>query len=328
MMHTLIQLAIDYGLLIVFVNVLLMQLGLPLPTIPTLIVSGTLAADGRLSLSALFLVTLLASLIGDAVWFGIGRRYGLSVMRLLCRLSLSPDSCVRQTELRFERWGLATLIVAKFVPGLSLIVAPMSGALQLRLASFLAFDAIGISLWAGAAIGAGALLHPDIERLSVQMMEMGNTAVIVVAVLLVLYLAAKWWQRQRFNRAMRMQRLRVEQLQELFVLGKQPIVIDVRSASIRALGTQVIPGALAIALDEWQSLLPELKHDRDIIVYCSCPNEASAAVLARRLADKGYHRALPLLGGIDAWVSAGYPTETIQPDPALMAVPVLTAQAE
>jgi len=308
MMHTLIQWAIEYGLLIVFFNVLLMQLGLPLPTVPTLIVSGTLAADGHFSIAALFCVTILASLIGDVVWYGIGRHYGLRVMRLLCRMSLSPDSCVRQTEVRFERWGLSTLVIAKFVPGLSLIVAPMSGALRLSLAAFVMFDAIGIGLWASAAIGAGMLFHPNVELLSAELMQMGNTAILVAAVLLAAYLLLKWMKRRRFNSAMRMTRIDISELQTLIKDGEPPVIVDVRGPSVRSIAAQTIPGALAVALEDWQHLIPHLETDREIVVYCSCPNEASAAVFAKRLVDRGYHRARPLLGGIDAWIEAGQPT--------------------
>ncbi|HTD05044.1 DedA family protein/thiosulfate sulfurtransferase GlpE [Undibacterium sp.] len=331
MMHTLIHWAIEYGLLIVFLNVLLMQLGLPLPTVPTLIVSGTLAADGHFSIVALLFVTILASLIGDMVWYGIGRHYGLRVMRLLCRLSLSPDSCVRQTELRFERWGLSTLVIAKFVPGLSLIVAPMSGALRLSLASFVMFDTVGIGLWASAAIGAGLLFHPNIELLSAQLMEMGNTAVLVAAALLAAYLLLKWLKRRRFNSAMRMARIDVSELQTLIMDGQPPVIVDVRGASVRSIAAQTIPGAVAVALEDWQQLIPHLDTDREIVVYCSCPNEASAAVLAKRLVDKGYHRARPLLGGIDAWIEAGHPTgligheSVISPDAGPQAVTVSQA---
>ncbi|GGC85354.1 DedA family protein/thiosulfate sulfurtransferase GlpE [Undibacterium terreum] len=318
MMHTLIHWAIEYGLLIVFFNVLLMQLGLPLPTVPTLIVSGTLAADGHFSVVALFCVTILASLIGDVVWYGIGRFYGLRVMRLLCRLSLSPDSCVRQTELRFERWGLSTLVIAKFVPGLSLIVAPMSGALRLSLPAFVMFDTIGIGLWATAAIGTGLLFHPDIELLSAQLVDMGNTAIMVAVTLLAAYLLLKWMKRRRFNSAMRMERIDISELQTLIKDGRPPVIVDVRGASVRAIEAQTIPGALAVAIEDWQHLIPHLHVDREIVVYCSCPNEASAAVLAKRLVDKGYHRARPLLGGIDAWVEAGHPTSLMGPESVIL----------
>src|SRR5438477_11835425 len=94
-----------HGLALIFANVLLEQLGVPLPAIPTLIVAGALAVDGTLSAPAVFGVAFAASMIGDCAWYVAGRQYGRRVMTTLCRISLSPDSCVRQTENHFERWG-------------------------------------------------------------------------------------------------------------------------------------------------------------------------------------------------------------------------------
>ncbi|MET3117454.1 membrane protein DedA with SNARE-associated domain/rhodanese-related sulfurtransferase [Undibacterium sp. GrIS 1.8] len=311
MMQSLIHLAQQYGLIIVFGNVLLMQLGLPLPTVPTLIISGTLAADGQVSLAALLAVTLLASLIGDTVWYLIGQRHGVRVMRLLCRLSLSPDSCVRQTETRFERWGLSTLLIAKFVPGLSLIVAPMAGALRLPLLAFLCFDAVGILLWGGIAIGAGWLFHPDIEMISRHLLEMGNGALALLGIALILYVSYKWWQRWRFQKILNITRISVNELVDLMAAGKTPVIVDIRSSSVRNLDTRHIPGARMIALNEWQTLIPHVQQDSDIVVYCNCPNEASAAQMVKLLMGRGYTRARPLLGGLDAWEKAGQAIHTL-----------------
>ncbi|MFZ6845957.1 DedA family protein/thiosulfate sulfurtransferase GlpE [Undibacterium sp. RuTC16W] len=306
MMQTLIQLAHQYGLIIVFSNVLLMQLGLPIPTVPTLIVSGTLAADGHVSLAALLAVTVLASLIGDTVWYLIGQRHGLRVMTFLCRLSLSPDSCVRQTETRFERWGLTTLLVAKFIPGLSLIVAPMAGALRLPRLAFLFFDAIGIFLWASLAIGFGWLFHPDIELISRQFMALGNGALVIAGIALLAYISYKWWQRWRFQKILAIARISVNELVDMMDSGNTPVIVDIRSPSVRTLDARHIPGAKMIALTEWQTLIPHVRPESDIVVYCNCPNEASAAQMVKLLMGRGYKRARPLLGGLDAWVEAGH----------------------
>lgn len=310
MMQTLIQLAHQYGLIIVFSNVLLMQLGLPIPTVPTLIVSGTLAADGHVSLAALMAVTVLASLIGDTVWYLIGQRHGLRVMTFLCRLSLSPDSCVRQTETRFERWGLTTLLVAKFIPGLSLIVAPMAGALRLPRLAFLFFDAIGIFLWASLAIGFGWLFHPDIELISRQFMGLGNGALLIAGIALLAYISYKWWQRWRFQKILAIARISVNELVDMMDSGNTPVIVDIRSPSVRTLDARHIPGAKMIALNEWQTLIPHVRLESDIVVYCNCPNEASAAQMVKLLMGRGYKRARPLLGGLDAWVEAGHEIHT------------------
>src|SRR6266436_5347195 len=143
-----------YGLALVFANVLIQQMGLPIPVVPTLIVVGALAADGQFSASEIFAVALAGCAISDATWYAAGRLYGRRVMRLLCRISLSPDSCVQQSEYQFHRWGGLTLVLAKFVPGLSMIMPSLAGTTRLRLWSFALLDGLGAMIWVGVAIGS------------------------------------------------------------------------------------------------------------------------------------------------------------------------------
>src|ERR1700722_15546806 len=112
------------GLSVIFLNVLCNQLGLPVPVLPTLVLAGALAADGRLPAGAVLALAIAACMVGDGAWYVAGRLFGGRVMRLLCRVSLTPDTCVSQTQTRFERYGPKVLIVAKFIPGLSLVAPP------------------------------------------------------------------------------------------------------------------------------------------------------------------------------------------------------------
>jgi membrane protein DedA with SNARE-associated domain len=139
MAHEIFVLLGEYGLLLVFLNVLVTQLGMPLPAVLTLVVAGALTASGQLSLPAVLLVAVLACLIGDTLWYGAGRRYGGHVMRALCRISLAPDSCVHRSELQFQRWRGRVLLIAKFVPGLSTVAPPLVGAMGLGFLGFLSF---------------------------------------------------------------------------------------------------------------------------------------------------------------------------------------------
>src|SRR4051794_17112207 len=161
-MQELVDLVSRYGLALVFFNVLVEQIGVPLPAVPTLIVAGARAAPGQISPVALFAVTVIACYIGDGLWFAGGRIYGRRVMSLLCRVSLSPDSCVRQSEYHFERWGKAALVVSKFVPGLSTVTPPLAGAMHMGWPSFIVLNGIGIVLWAALPIGAGMLFAGQI----------------------------------------------------------------------------------------------------------------------------------------------------------------------
>ena len=148
-MHEMTSLLAHYGLAFVFLNVFLLQVGVPVPAVPTLMAAGALAVGGGFSLPAIIAVAVAASLAGDLIWYAAGRIYGLRVLQLLCRISISPDSCVRDTESRFLRWGSLSLIFAKFIPGFATVAPPLAGALRLRLAPFLAYSAVSAALWAG-----------------------------------------------------------------------------------------------------------------------------------------------------------------------------------
>ena len=308
-MQEIVRLITQHGLALVFANVLLEQIGLPLPAIPTLVIAGALAADGKLSALALFGVAFIGCLIGDTLWYIAGRFYGRRVMRLLCRISLSPDSCVRQTEYQFGRWGGLTLVFAKFIPGLSTIAPPLAGAARLAWAPFLLWNGLGIAVWAGAAIGAGMLLHAQIGELIVRLEGLGVLAIELIGALLTGYVALKWWERRRFYKMLRIARITVGDLRRLMDGGERPVVVDVRSPSIRELDPRFIPGALAMDIAEVDRRLEQLPADRDIIFYCTCPNEASAAQVAKKLIELGYTKVRPLHGGLDAWLAAGYEVE-------------------
>jgi membrane protein DedA with SNARE-associated domain/rhodanese-related sulfurtransferase len=303
------ELIAQYGLTLVFVNVLLERAGLPLPATPTLLICGALAAMGRLSATAIFVLAVLACVIGDTLWYVAGRYYGRRVMKFLCRVSLSPDTCVRTTENRFERWGRVTLILAKFVPGLSTVVRPLAGAMRLSWGSFELFNGVGSILWAGAAIGTGMLFQTQIGLLLLRLRDLGTIAGELTLVIVLAYVAYKWWERRRFNAALRLPRITVEELRELIVNQTAPLIVDVRSALGRQNDRRCLPGALEMSIDEISMRLGEFPEDREIVFYCACPNEASAALAARKLMDRGYSRVRPLLGGLDAWVAAGHEVE-------------------
>jgi membrane protein DedA with SNARE-associated domain/rhodanese-related sulfurtransferase len=297
----------QYGLLIVGLNVLLNQIGLPVPVVPTLILAGTLAAKGDLPFVEVFAVAIAACLAADCLWYWIGEKYGIRVLKTLCRISLEPDSCVSQTQSQFDRWGVNSLIVAKFVPGWSTIAPPLAGALRVGWLRFVILSALAALLWVGAGLLGGVVFKAQIEQVLVQLDRYGGMALIGALILLACYIAYKWWERRRFYKMLRMARITVAQLNELIQSGAHPVIIDVRSATARALEPHWIPGAVAIALENVDSHVKDLPRDRDIILYCTCPSEASAARVAKVLMNRGFKRVRPLQGGLEAWVAAGHP---------------------
>ncbi len=303
----------QHGPWIVFFCVLVDQMGLPVPAIPVLVGAGTLAAAGRLSAPQLFVLACAACLFADLAWFAIGRSYGMRVLKTLCRISLEADSCVSDTQLRFQRWGVNSLIFAKFIPGLAVIAPPLAGALRMGWLRFTLLSAIGAALWVAAGIGAGMIFNAQIDALFAWLAPIGNEALMGVVLLLFVYIGFKWWERRRFLAKLRMARISVGDLHDLMESGAGPIVVDVRTHTARQHEPQWIPSAIHAPVDQMEARVRDLPRDRDIVVYCTCPNEASAASVARRLMSHGFSRVRPLSGGLDAWIGAGYPVETAAP---------------
>jgi len=258
----------EYGLWLVFANVLLTQLGAPLPAIPTLVVAGALAQQGHWSAPLVAGIAVVACLIGDLPWYYAGRRYGYRVLNALCRISMEPDSCVRQTEDLFARWGPPSLMFAKFIPGFATVAPPIAGALRLPLAPFLGYSAVGAGLWSGVAVTAGAVFHTEIDKVLTLGVEMGGNAVLVIGGSVAFYIAVKWVERYQFLRFMRMMRVDVHELRELMQSELGPVILDARSAAARTLDPRRIPGALAI--DTGAPVLHAgIGPDRDVVVYCT-----------------------------------------------------------
>jgi rhodanese-related sulfurtransferase len=229
----------------------------------------------------------------------------------MCRLSLSPDSCVRQTENIYERWGAPSLVVAKFVPGFAAVATSMAGMVRTRLSSFALFDTIGALLWSTVAVALGWTFRNAVGDVLAVLAEAGHWGLIALIVALALFIAVKALQRYQLIRSLRMSRVSVDELNDLLAEGAPPLIVDVRSLSSQKRGR--IPGAVWIdshAFDE--SLRARGLNDRvgqDVIVYCDCPNEASAAAVAKKLMRVGFKRVRPLGGGIDAWIEKGYSVE-------------------
>jgi membrane protein DedA with SNARE-associated domain len=268
-MESVLTLIQQHGVLLVLLIVFVEQVGAPIPALPVLIVAGAIAAVGELSAPAVFAAAMIGCLAGDSIWYAAGRWRGHRILQLLCRLSLSPDSCVRQTENFFDRWGSGALVFAKFVPGFSTIAPPLAGAMRLGPAKFLLYDGLGAAIWTGAGIAAGWALSSQIEALLEWLGRMGGYAALVVGLALGAWVAWKWHERSRFLAMLRGARISVEELYRLMEAGAEPLVLDVRSPAARIADARVIPGARFVDPTDPDRHLLDLPSQREIIVYCS-----------------------------------------------------------
>jgi membrane protein DedA with SNARE-associated domain len=269
-LHHLIELILHYGVPLVFVNVFLEQIGAPIPAVPTLVVAGALARNGQMSSTHVLTAALVASLIADWIWFLLGRRYGYRILRTLCRISLSPDSCVRETEAYFDRWGMKSLLFAKFIPGFSTVAPPLAGAMKASTIEFLIYDAFGAFFWAGTAVAGGRAFHHAIGQLLQRLEDLGWWSVVFIGSVIALVVLIKWWQRRSFYKKLRVARVTVDDLKAMFDRGESPIVLDVRTRGSRQRDLRRIPAAIvASSPDEVASQLEHVPPSNPIILYCT-----------------------------------------------------------
>jgi membrane protein DedA with SNARE-associated domain len=259
----------QYGLALVFANVLLTQIGVPVPAVPMLIVAGALAHDGQLSLPLLLGAAVAASLLGDIPWFVAGRAFGNRAINLLCRVAIEPDSCVKQTENIFERWGAPSLIFAKFVPGFAMVAPPIAGAMRLAVTPFFIYSAIGAALWAGVALAIGVLFNAQVDRALGWAAGHGSWAVLVIGLAIALYIGVKWIERVLLIRFLRTVRISVDELHELLTRPEQLVILDARSVTSRRLDPRRIPGARAVDIAAPERHLAGIAPEQEVVVYCT-----------------------------------------------------------
>jgi len=307
-MNFLIMMIQQYGVGFVFLNVLALQAGVPVPAYPALMVAGAYAAMGGRPLWQLIAVGIAAALVADTGWYLAGRKFGLRILGTLCRVSLSPDSCVRQTESIFQRFGAASMLFAKFVPGFASVATALAGAMRLRYAIFVLFDAIGAGLWVGAGVALGYVFRDAIAEVMTTLSTLGHYGLLLVLAGFAVWVAVKWGRRRMFVKQLRMDRVSVDELRTLMDESKVNAIVDVRSPLMQK-ATGRIPGARSIDMQRIAEGFKGVPVDGEVIVYCACPNEATAVKVAQVLRKVGFKRIRPLHGGIDAWIQAGNAVE-------------------
>jgi membrane protein DedA with SNARE-associated domain len=245
------------------------QLGVPLPAIPALLGIGALAAAGKLHPGVALAVIVAACLLADLTWYSLGRRFGPRVLRMLCKISLEPDSCVRRTEDIFIRYGVRSLIFAKFVPGLSAVGPPLAGMVGVGAPRFVAYSVLAGLLWGGVWGGLGYLAGDTVKQLPYPGQGLGTVVAVAIGVGVAGYIVSKWIKRRRFLRKLWISRITPEQLKGDLESGVPTLVLDLRSDLDVVAAPYVIKGALRIAAEELERRHAEIPRDREVVVYCS-----------------------------------------------------------
>jgi membrane protein DedA with SNARE-associated domain/rhodanese-related sulfurtransferase len=300
-----------YGYVLLFAWVLVEQLGIPLPATPVLLAAGALSAEHEINFLFALLAGLAASLLADSVWFFIGRRYGHIVLRTLCKLSLEPTICVRRTQDSFGRRRAVTVLIAKFVPGLATLAPPVAGQNGMPYGSFIFFDAIGATAWLGVLLAAGRFFG-DLLRRNPSLLDWAGRFSGALLVLGILgFFVGRVLRRRMVLKKLVASRLEPEELKRQLDDGEPVFIVDLRHPLELEPDPFTLPGAIHFAPDDLAARHQEIPRDRDIVLFCSCPSEATAAKTAMTLHKLGIERVRPLRGGYDEWKRLGFPVDTV-----------------
>jgi membrane protein DedA with SNARE-associated domain/rhodanese-related sulfurtransferase len=314
-----VQDILRHGYLWLFLAALLERIGLPLLVTPLVIAAGAVAGLGDLSLLGIILVAVLASEIGELIWYELGRNRGPSVLRLLCKISLEPDSCVRRSEDAFARHMTTSLISSKFVPGVGRLAGPVAGMSGMARDQFLLLNGLGSLLWALVFALVGYIPARKLP-IDVLLEEAAGWFLVLLVVALAANVIWKYVQRQRFIRSLRVSRMTVDELKAAIDRGERPFVVDLRHKLEFLVNPRTVSTAVRISPDELSLRHAEIPRDREVVLYCTCPSEATSAKVAMELKKIGITRVRPLMGGLQAWENQGYPMDDFYHEDEVKAV--------
>ncbi len=306
-MHFTVQIFLDYGYWILFGWVLAEQLGVPLPSSPILLTAGALTATHHMRIAGIVLAVIAGSAIADFVWFRLGGRYGSTVTHWICRFSMEAASCVRKAEDMLMRHGPAALLMAKFIPGLNTMAAPLAGQSKMRYRVFFVYDTAGTFLWVASFVLVGRFFGDAIRRNVPILHWLGRSASALVVLVVLGILVARLIRQQRFLRKIGTLRIEPAELKAMMDRGENLYIIDLRHPLDILPDPRILPGAVCLPPNELIARNSEIPRDRDIVLYCTCPSEATSARVALTMRRFGIERIRPLRGGFDGWKDQGYP---------------------
>jgi membrane protein DedA with SNARE-associated domain/rhodanese-related sulfurtransferase len=310
-MSELFQFLLKHGYAVIFGSAFVEQMGVPIPAATLIVGMGALSRSGEFTLAAIVATAGAAALVADLIWYELGRHHGRSVLRLICRISLEPDYCVRRTEDGFEKLGLWVLLGAKFIPGFNAAAVPLAGMMKTSLPKFLAFDIVGVILWSGTYTMLGYLFSQQIERTLTYLSTLGTSLLVVVTAPLALYIGYKLDQRRKFLKGLKVMRITPEELKARMDAKDNIMIFDMRNRLDRKTDPVRIPGAFHVLPEHIEFQPEDISVDQEIILYCTCPNEATSARVALQLHRMGLIHARPLRGGLDGWRALNLPVEQL-----------------
>lgn len=314
------QILLMYGYLLLFAWLVVEQLGVPLPATPVLLAAGALSAERQISFGLALVAGVAGSVLADSIWYFIGRKYGHYVLRILCKLSMEPTTCVRRTQDSFGRRRGVTLLIAKFVPALATLAPPVAGQNGMGFGAFLFYDGLGATMWVAALLAIGRFFG-DLLKRNPSLLDWAGRFWLGLLLLAVLgFILWRIARRQMFLKQLAASRLEPAELKKQLDAGEAVYIVDLRHPLELVPDPFTLPGAVHFSPDALAARQAEIPRDRDIVLFCTCPSEATAAKTAMTLRKLGIERVRPLRGGFDEWKRLGFPMDAIPPVAPLIAV--------
>ena len=268
-MHSTLEFLIRHGYVVLLGWVFAEQLGLPIPSLPVVLAAGALAGTGHLSFWTSLAIITFAALSADSIWYFLGRTRGIRILQFLCKISLEPDSCVRRTEGIFSKQGARSLLIAKFIPGLSTVAPPLAGIFHMRARKFLLFDGLGSMIWGLSILGTGYIFSAQIEKIAERAATLGSWLAVLIIGALAAYIVWKFLARQKFLHDLRIARITPEELKLKIDAAEEMVIVDLRHSLDFEADPETIPGAFRMDAKELEEKNDRLPRDRELILYCT-----------------------------------------------------------
>jgi len=305
-----------HGYSVLFASVFARQICLPVPAILFLLAAGALAGNGKLNLALVITLGAIACVLADLVWYEAGRLRGDNVVHFIHRFSSKSDAHAERTKRLFARYGTKVLLISKFVIGLDAIAPPLVGMSGTSLRRFVSFDGVGATFWAGLYAGLGFVFYQQLDRAATYAKRMGTFLTAIVLILVLVFIGRRLVSWYRLVQELRLARITPEQLKQKLDTGEKPVIVDVQGCVFhRASHVASIPGAIRIdgrRLGQYKDTpIPDDWQGREVVLYCSCPNEITSARVALLLEQKGITHVHPLAGGLQGWRDRGFPVISV-----------------
>ena len=270
-MNDLLSMMARHGYALTFILLFAEAVGLPFPAAIALVAAGAAVASHTLSGSGVLLAAMFALIIGDTAQFWLGRYTGWALLGFLCRLSMNPETCILRSAESFYKRGKLTLVIAKFIPGINTMAAPLAGSMKMRFGQFLRLDMAGAMLYSGTYLLVGYLSRDFLAATLNGFHAAGRAMEIILTVALVIYAGYRSAQFLRYKKYRIMPRVQAQELAARLASDEKDrvLIVDVRSHGYYDIGGERIAGSIRIEPNNLDEEIKKLPRDKDIYLYCT-----------------------------------------------------------